>query len=96
MAALNENGRAHVWITGKVHSVNFRAVTRDEAKRVGVQGWVKNLPDGRVEAIFEGSRAAVQRMVSWCYSGPSTAEVEGVEVAWEDVTNGEGPFSIVW
>ena len=57
---------------------------------------MKNFSDGRVEAVFEGTRAGVQRMVSWCYSGPTSAEVEHVEVEWEDATNREGPFSIMW
>lgn len=96
MAVVNENGRAHVWITGRVQNVNFRGATRDEARRVSVFGWVKNLNDGRVEAVFEGNRGAVQRMVSWCYSGPTNAEIEGVEVTWEEPTNKEGPFGIEW
>lgn len=88
--------RAHVYISGEVQGVNFRAHTRDEAKRAGLDGWVRNLSDGRVEAIFEGSRAGVQRLVSWCYSGPPSSEVEHVDVEWEEATNNEGPFSIVW
>ncbi len=96
MAVAQETGRAHVWIDGDVQNVNFRSATRDEAKRVGVHGWVKNLADGRVEAVFEGNRASVQRMVSWCYSGPSHATINAVEVTWEEATNHEGPFSIAW
>jgi acylphosphatase len=49
-----------------------------------------------VEAVFEGPRAAVQRLISWCYSGPPSSEVEHVDVAWEEATNNEGPFSIMW
>jgi acylphosphatase len=79
-----------------VQNVNFRAYTRDEAKRAGLDGWVKNLTDGRVEAVFEGTRGAVQRLVSWCYSGPPAAEIEHVDVTWEDATNLEGPFTIAW
>ena len=96
MAVGVDRVRAHVFITGRVQGVNFRAHTRDEAKRAAVDGWVKNLPDGRIEAVFEGTRAGVQRMVSWCYSGAPAADVEHVEVAWEDATNREGPFGIVW
>ncbi len=88
--------RAHVFVSGRVQNINFRAHTRDEAKRVGVDGWVKNLPDGRVEAVFEGTRAGVQRLVSWCYSGPPSAQVDHVDVTWEDATNKEGPFTIAW
>lgn len=96
MAVAGDHVRAHVFVSGRVQNVNFRAHTRDEAKRAGVEGWVKNLGDGRVEAVFEGTRGGVQRMVSWCYSGPPTAEVEHVEVTWEDPSHREGPFSIMW
>ena len=96
MAVEVDRVRAHVWISGHVQGVNFRTHTRDEARRAGVDGWVKNLDDGRVEAVFEGTRAGVQRLISWCYSGPNSAEVEHVEVEWEDATNQEGPFGIAW
>lgn len=96
MAVSLERVRAHVFISGRVQGVNFRTHTRDQARRAGVEGWVRNLHDGRVEAVFEGNRASVQRMVSWCYSGPSTAQVEQVEVEWEPPTNREGPFGIMW
>ena len=96
MAGTDDRVRAHVWISGRVQNVNFRAYTRDEARRAGLDGWVKNLDDGRVEAVFEGPRAAVQRLVSWCYSGPPAARVDHVQVAWEDATGEERPFSIVW
>ncbi len=96
MAVATDRVRAHVLVSGRVQGVNFRAHVRDEAKRAGVDGWVKNLSDGRVEAIFEGTRAGVQRLVSWCYSGPPLADVDHVAVEWEEPTNKEGPFSIVW
>ncbi len=86
--------RAHVFISGRVQGVNFRVFTRDQARQTGVMGWVRNLNDGRVEAVFEGSNAAVRRMVSWCYSGPPYAAVERVEIQWEDPTGKEGSFSI--
>ena len=66
-----ERVRAHVLIDGRVQGVNFRAYTREQARAGGVEGWVRNLDDGRVEAVFEGPRKAVQRVVSWCYGGPS-------------------------
>lgn len=88
--------RARVLISGLVQGVNFRAYTRDQARQVGVEGWVRNLSDGRVEAVFEGSRPAVQRLVSWCYSGPTQARVDRVEVLWEEPTGTEGTFSIIW
>jgi acylphosphatase len=88
--------RAHVLIDGRVQGVNFRAHTREQARASGVKGWVKNLDDGRVEAVFEGSREAVQRVVGWCYGGPSPARVERVEVEWEQPTGEERDFRIVW
>lgn len=91
-----ERVRAHVLIAGRVQGVGFRAYARDRARAAGVEGWVRNLSDGRVEAIFEGSRPAVQRLVSWCYSGPTHAQVEKVEVEWEQPTGKEGGFSIAW
>jgi acylphosphatase len=88
--------RAHVFISGRVQGVNFRVATRNQARQAGVFGWVRNLNDGRVEAVFEGSNPAVRRMVSWCYSGPPAAEVEQVELTWEDATNSEDSFSIAY
>lgn len=88
--------RAHVLVSGRVQGVNYRATARDYARDIGVNGWVRNLDDGRVEAVFEGTRPAVQKMVSWCYSGPSYARVERVEVQWEKPTGEERGFSIVW
>lgn len=88
--------RARVLISGRVQGVSFRAYARDRARAAGVEGWVRNLPDGRVEAVFEGTRPAVQRMVTWCYSGPALAQVEKVDVTWEEPTGREGSFAIVW
>lgn len=88
--------RAHVLIDGRVQGVNFRASAQQQARSSGVQGWVRNLEDGRVEAVFEGSRAAVNRMVSWCYGGPRYARVEKVDVNWEPPTEQERGFLIDW
>ncbi|HHI97894.1 MAG TPA: acylphosphatase [Thermodesulfatator atlanticus] len=75
--------RVHVYISGKVQGVWFRAYTKEEADRLGVKGWVRNLPDGRVEAVFEGDEKAVDAMVAWCYEGSPMARVENVEVIEE-------------
>jgi acylphosphatase len=85
-----------VIIDGRVQGVNFRASTQEHARSAGVAGWVRNLEDGRVEAVFEGPRAAVDRMVSWCYGGPRSARVERVGVQWEQPTDQEQGFRIVW
>jgi acylphosphatase len=65
--------RKHVWIAGRVQNVWFRDACRREAERVGVTGWVQNLADGRVEAVFEGEQSAVESMVAWCHDGPPRA-----------------------
>lgn len=88
--------RAHVFIDGRVQGVNFRAYTCDQARGAGADGWVRNLDDGRVEAVFEGPRPVVQRLVSWCYSGPSSARVDHVEITWEQPIDQEEGFRIVW
>jgi len=76
-----------------VQGVWFRESCRAQANELGVRGWVTNLGDGRVEAVFEGPRVAVERMVAWCREGPRSAEVSAVEVATEPVV-GEAGFSV--
>jgi acylphosphatase len=66
-----------------VQGVWFRSSTRDEADRLGVSGWVSNLPDGSVEAVFEGEKKKVEEIVGWCHRGPSGAKVSKVEIVWE-------------
>ena len=72
--------RAHVFVSGRVQGVYFRATTREEAREAGVDGWVRNLPDGRVEAVFEGPEDAVEAMVEFCHEGSPAATVEDVEI----------------
>jgi acylphosphatase len=78
-----ENLRAHVVIEGLVQGVYFRASTREEAVRLDVGGWVRNLPDGSVEALFEGEKKKVEEIVGWCYKGPPGARVIKVDLKWE-------------
>ena len=91
---MSELVRAHLYISGRVQGVFFRARTREQAQAAGVAGWVRNLPDGRVEAVFEGPRDAVQRVVRWCHSGPRHAHVSNVQVDWEQPTGQEQGFGI--
>jgi acylphosphatase len=76
--------RSHVIVSGRVQGVFFRYETRRRAQAAELAGWVRNLPDGRVEAVFEGPEDAVERLVRWCREGPSGAEVDDVEVTRED------------
>ena len=79
----NDHERAHVRISGQVQGVFFRDSTRQQAEELGLVGWVKNLPDGRVEAVFEGPSERVREMVRWCEEGPRNASVEDVDSAFE-------------
>ena len=74
--------RLHVRIQGRVQGVNFRYATRARAMELGLTGWVRNLPDGRVEATFEGKDKDLQAVLGWCRKGPPSARVEDVEVSW--------------
>lgn len=74
--------RAHVFVSGIVQGVNFRSHTQRKASALGLTGFVRNLPDGRVEAVFEGPEGRLKAMIAWCQKGPSTAHVGRVEVTW--------------
>ncbi|MFC7021488.1 MULTISPECIES: acylphosphatase [Haloarcula] len=87
--------RAHVFVSGRVQGVYFRATTRETAQDQGVNGWVKNLDDGRVEAVFEGEAADVEAMVEFCHEGSTRANVTDVEVTYEDPDGLEG-FEVRW
>ncbi|MBD6618482.1 acylphosphatase [Komarekiella sp. 'clone 1'] len=76
--------RAHVFISGRVQGVGYRYATVDTASQLGLTGWVRNLPDDRVEAVFEGTREVVEEMVRWCHSGPPAAVVKEVVVEYEE------------
>ena len=75
--------RAHVLVSGKVQGVGYRASTWDTATLLKLNGWVRNLRDGRVEAVFEGPRDRINEMIRWCHQGPPTATVETVLVEYE-------------
>jgi acylphosphatase len=82
--------RAHVFVSGTVQGVYYRASTRDTAREHGVSGWVRNREDGRVEAVFEGSEEDVDAMVGWCHEGSPAAQVEDVEVEYGEPEGIEG------
>ena len=70
-------------VSGMVQGVYFRYHTRELAQRLGLRGWVQNTPDDLVEAVFEGEKGAVERMLEFCHRGPSGARVTDVEIKWE-------------
>jgi acylphosphatase len=85
--------RIHVFVSGQVQGVFFRAETARRARELGLGGFVRNTPDGRVEAAFEGEADAVDSMVEWSRHGPRLAVVEDVEVA-EESPRGDSEFRI--
>jgi len=76
--------RAHLHISGIVQGVGYRYYTRREAQGIGLTGWVRNLPDGRVEAVLQGTHEQVERMIKWCTRGPEEARVSDIAVAYEE------------
>jgi acylphosphatase len=86
--------RAHVVISGGVQGVFFRQTTAYEAEKRGVTGWVRNLADGRVEAIFEGEELNVKELVEYCRMGPRGARVTSLNVTWEPYSGGFETFEV--
>lgn len=87
--------RAHVFISGNVQGVAYRANTEEAAKERGLDGWVRNLDDGRVEAVFEGDPEVVDDMLDWCETGSPAADVNDVSVEYEDHRSTDG-FHVRW
>jgi acylphosphatase len=86
--------RARVTIEGRVQGVFFRASTREEARKLGVNGWVRNLPNGDVAALFEGDKDVVTQMLAWCYKGPPYAVVHKVNVSYEPFLGDQDGFRV--
>ena len=87
--------RVRVRIHGRVQGVFFRAETRSRAESLGLAGWVRNAPDGSVEALFEGDPVRVDSMVEWCRRGPSGAHVNEIEVLEEEAGQAERGFRVL-
>ncbi len=85
--------RVHVLVSGRVQGVFFRAHTQEKARSLGLSGWVRNLPDGRVEIVAEGEEGKIDDFLSWVRVGPSAARVEGVQEDWS-TPQGEQGFRI--
>lgn len=79
-----ERKRAELRIAGKVQGVFFRASTREQARAHGLAGWVKNMPDGTVNAVLEGPAEDVEEVVEWAHDGPEAAQVDDVDVQWSE------------
>ena len=88
--------RAHVHVSGRVQGVCYRDFTQKWASSLELEGWVKNLSDGRVEAVIEGEPAKIEEMLLKMKQGPSWANVENLELRWEDSTGEFNGFRITW
>lgn len=88
--------RIHLFIKGKVQGVFFRQTTKVTAEKKNVTGWVKNLHDGRVEAVLEGNDMEVSEVVEWCHAGPANAVVDDVEIINERYKGEFSKFDIVY
>lgn len=86
--------RVRIRISGLVQGVFFRAYTQEEALKLGLTGWVRNLPDGSVEAMVEGDAARVDRMIAWCSKGSPQSAVSRVQVQEEQPSGEFGSFAI--
>lgn len=86
--------RVHLVISGRVQNVFFRATLADLAQELDLAGWVKNRPDGRVEAVLEGRASEIERVVRWSHEGPPRARVDAVE-ATEETPSGERGFTVL-
>lgn len=92
-----DNIRARAYVSGTVQGVFFRATTMEEANRIGeLAGWVRNLPDGRVEVVCEGSREKVERLIAWLWHGPPSAHINDVSVTWGQATGEYREFRIAY
>ena len=92
-----EKLRVRAVVRGRVQGVGYRASTQHEGARLGLAGWVRNLPDGSVELEAEGPRAALEALLAWCAVGPLGARVVGVEPRWlaQDESSEVGPGFVV-
>jgi acylphosphatase len=89
-----DEARAHLFIEGRVQGIFYRAFTRDVAHTLGLKGWVRNLRDGRVEAVLEGKKELIERAIKECFSGPPGAGVTNIEVKWEELAGDLKGFAI--
>lgn len=91
---MSDTVRARIRVRGRVQGVFFRQTTTQEANRLGVGGWVMNLPDGDVEAVIEGLPQDVDRLIAWCHHGPPAARVDDVSISWETATGQFTGFTV--
>ncbi len=87
--------QVHIFISGVVQDVGYRQFVRSNAGKLGLLGWVKNLPDSRVEAVLQGRMQALEQMLALCRKGPFLSEVKDIEVEWEEGKEQFKDFTII-
>ncbi len=91
---MSEPQRVHAYIYGRVQGVYYRYSAARRAKELGLKGWVRNRPDGSVEALLEGEEEVVRRMLEWCKQGPPGASVDTIDLTWGLYTGEFNNFEI--
>lgn len=86
--------QVYVKISGKVQGVFYRAEACEEARKLGLKGWIRNTEDGEVEAIAQGEEERLKHFITWCWDGPDQAHVKNVEIEWRDRFEDFPDFSI--
>lgn len=76
----------HAFVTGFVQGVGYRQFVRKQAEKLGLTGWVQNLPDGRVEFVGQGKKEVIEKLIEQCKKGPFLSEVKDIEIKWEEST----------
>jgi acylphosphatase len=89
-----DNARVQLRVTGRVQGVYYRSSAESEARRLGLTGWVRNLPDGVVEALAEGPRGQLEAFVAWCRQGPPSAQVDAVDATWLPASGEHDAFEV--
>lgn len=93
-SGLAKPARTRVLIEGRVQGIFFRAYARDQAAQLKLAGWVRNLPDGSVEALVEGPIDRVEAFINWCHSGPPNARVTAVKIERQEYRGEFQTFSV--
>ena len=88
--------RVHIFVSGRVQNVCFRGDTQQIARELEITGWVKNLPDGKVEIIAEGEKEKLKQMVDWVKQGPPAAQVNNIDIEWQEYKGEFKDFHIVY
>lgn len=87
--------RVHILVSGMVQGVFFRHSARQLAEKLGLVGWIRNNPDGTVEALAQGEKKSLEEFIAWCKKGPSASQVEKVDIEWDDKQGDHNDFEIL-